>query len=266
MAQGSGLAARCLRAATIGIGAISLLAFIGYPRGLLPIMPRGWSLGAVLAWDSFLSVLFFAQHSIMIRRKVRARLESVIRPEYYMAIYSIASGIALLLAVVLWQPSALVAYRTGGPAPWIIRALFALAMTGFAWGMFSLRPFDPFGVIPLNAALRGRRLPSPSFSVRGPYRWVRHPLYSLFIAILWLNPQPTVDVLFGSAIWTLWIVLGTILEERDLVSDFGNAYRRYQRGVPMFFPWRGRLSEWQRDVEPDRQHADDECRRRAEGN
>jgi len=30
-----------------------------------------------------------------------------------------------------------------------------------------------------------------------------------------------------------------ILEERDLVSDFGGVSRRYQRQAPMLVPWRG---------------------------
>ncbi|MFO7695189.1 MAG: hypothetical protein R6V57_19050 [Vicinamibacterales bacterium] len=42
-----------------------------------------------------------------------------------------------------------------------------------------------------------------------------------------------------SLLWSAWIVAGTLLEERDLVADFGDVYRRYQRQVPMLFPWRG---------------------------
>jgi protein-S-isoprenylcysteine O-methyltransferase Ste14 len=202
----------------------------------------------------------------MIRRTIRARLEAFFRPEYYMATYSIASGVVLVLLVALWQPSAAPAYSVFGPARWIIRGFSVLTMIGFAWGMFSLRPFDPFGVVPIDASLRGRRLPAPRFTVSGAYRWVRHPLYSGFIAILWLNPQPPLDVVFGNVIWTLWIVVGAILEERDLVSDFAGDYSRYRRLVPMFIPWRGRSSEWQRDVEPDGQHAHDERRRSAQGN
>ena len=37
-------------------------------------------------------------------------------------------------------------------------------------------------------------------------------------------------------LWTAWIVIGSILEERDLVFEFGDVYREYQRRVPMFIP------------------------------
>jgi protein-S-isoprenylcysteine O-methyltransferase Ste14 len=33
-------------------------------------------------------------------------------------------------------------------------------------------------------------------------------------------------------------VLGTYLEEKDLIAEFGEQYRRYQKTVSMLFPWR----------------------------
>jgi protein-S-isoprenylcysteine O-methyltransferase Ste14 len=34
------------------------------------------------------------------------------------------------------------------------------------------------------------------------------------------------------------VVVGTVWEERDLVAEFGDTYRDYQRRVPMLIPWR----------------------------
>jgi len=34
----------------------------------------------------------------------------------------------------------------------------------------------------------------------------------------------------------VWIVIGTVLEERDLVAEFGESYREYQSAVPMLVP------------------------------
>lgn len=74
------------------------------------------------------------------------------------------------------------------------------------------------------------------FVVRGLYRWVRHPLYLFMILMIWSCPDLTSDRLLFNGLWTVWIVIGSILEERDLVSEFGNAYREYQRKVPMLIP------------------------------
>lgn len=42
-----------------------------------------------------------------------------------------------------------------------------------------------------------------------------------------------------AALWTAWILVGTLLEERDLVAEFDETYRQYCKQVPMLVPWRG---------------------------
>jgi protein-S-isoprenylcysteine O-methyltransferase Ste14 len=42
--------------------------------------------------------------------------------------------------------------------------------------------------------------------------------------------------LAGNCVLTVYIVVGTLLEERKLVHEFGDAYRNYQRRVSMFVP------------------------------
>lgn len=41
-----------------------------------------------------------------------------------------------------------------------------------------------------------------------------------------------------TVLWTVWIVVGTVLEERDLVAEFGDRYLVYQRNVPILIPRR----------------------------
>jgi protein-S-isoprenylcysteine O-methyltransferase Ste14 len=77
-----------------------------------------------------------------------------------------------------------------------------------------------------------------SFVVKGPYRWVRHPLYLFMTLMIWSCPDLTADRLLFNGLWTVWIVIGSILEERDLVLEFGDVYREYQQTVPMFIPRR----------------------------
>jgi len=44
--------------------------------------------------------------------------------------------------------------------------------------------------------------------------------------------------LLFSVLFTAWIIVGTVLEERDLVADYGEVYQYYQRAVPMLVPYR----------------------------
>jgi protein-S-isoprenylcysteine O-methyltransferase Ste14 len=39
-------------------------------------------------------------------------------------------------------------------------------------------------------------------------------------------------------LFTVWVIVATLLEERDLVAGYGEAYHSYQRKVPMLIPWR----------------------------
>jgi protein-S-isoprenylcysteine O-methyltransferase Ste14 len=40
-----------------------------------------------------------------------------------------------------------------------------------------------------------------------------------------------------NAILTIYVVIGTVLEEKKLVLEFGDAYRKYQQEVPMLIPF-----------------------------
>ena len=71
---------------------------------------------------------------------------------------------------------------------------------------------------------------------------MRHPLYSLLLVLLWTCPDVTADRLLLNGLFTAWIVVGALLEERDLVREFGESYREYQRRVPMLVPWKSQES------------------------
>jgi protein-S-isoprenylcysteine O-methyltransferase Ste14 len=42
--------------------------------------------------------------------------------------------------------------------------------------------------------------------------------------------------LVGNGVLTVYIFVGTLIEERKLVHEFGDAYRSYQERVSMFVP------------------------------
>ena len=189
-----------------------------------------------LAWDSLLCVIFFLQHSGMLRRGAKERVGRWVRAPYYPALYSIASAITLGAVILLWQPTDQFLFRLHGSARWLSVCVAGLAIAGFAWGVRALRGFDPFGTLPLKADLRGARTRPPTFVAVGPYRYVRHPLYLFMVVLIWSTPRLSTDQLLFNVLWTAWIVVGTKLEERDLVADFGETYHQYQLSVPMLIP------------------------------
>ena len=233
-------AAYCVMVLSTIIGGGSLLLFGAFLiTGPFTIIRFDFSDAQVLIWNGTLSMLFFIQHSGMIRATFRTWLSSVIPHYYHPATYAIVSGIALTIVVLLWQTSQTVLFRIQGTLQVLPRAISLLAIAGFIWGVLALRTFDAFGRIPILIHLHGKQLRPPDFVLRGPYLWVRHPLYFFTLVLIWSTPNITSDRLLFNVLWTFWIVLGSYLEEKDVVADFGDRYRTYQKTVPMLLPWRG---------------------------
>jgi protein-S-isoprenylcysteine O-methyltransferase Ste14 len=189
-----------------------------------------------LLLNLFLSISFFIQHSGMIRKSFRRWLAKFIEEKYHGALFTIASSILLLLLIVLWQESSYTLVSAQEGLRWLLRAAFVLSFFGFFWGIRSLGSFDTFGFVPIWRGMKGTSDKPSHFRVRGPYRWVRHPLYLFCLLMIWSCPDLTADRLLFNFSWTVWIIIGTTLEEKDLVELFGDEYEAYQSEVPMLIP------------------------------
>jgi len=219
------------------IGQVSLLAlgaFLFY--GSFELIHTGLGTTGKLATDTILALIFPLQHSVMIRRKFRDRLVRFVRAEYHGILFTIASGIVMIAILAFWQKSAHTVFSFEEIFRWLPRATYFLSIAGLSWGAMSIVPFDPFGFYTIIHDLRGTTPPPEQLTIRGPYRYVRHPLYLFSIVMIWSCPDITADRLVFNMLWTVWIIIGARLEERDLVATFGDAYRDYQRRVPMLIP------------------------------
>jgi len=220
----------------LGCGSLGLFGLFLW-AGPRPIVNLRLGTPLALAFDALLALAFFVQHSLMIRRSFRALLRAILPDHFYSGVYAIASGIALLLLPLLWQSAAPLVLSLHGPWRWLARGVFLATMAGMVWSFASLQHFDPLGAGPLLAHLRGTPAPQSPLTIRGPYRWVRHPIYALFLLMIWASPDVTADRLLFNLLWSVWMVAATWLEERDLTAEFGDGYRSYQRRVPMLVPW-----------------------------
>lgn len=74
--------------------------------------------------------------------------------------------------------------------------------------------------------------------IKGPFKYVRHPIY--FGSIVFLGARPTMDLFYFSLFFysVIYFYIGSIFEERKLVEEFGEKYRKYQKTVPRLFPYK----------------------------
>ncbi len=72
-------------------------------------------------------------------------------------------------------------------------------------------------------------------SSRGILGFVRHPFYAGIFPFIWSSDLDTTGLIVN-IILSIYVLIGTLLEERKLILEFGNAYREYQQKVSMLFP------------------------------
>ena len=221
----------------VSLAVFMLFLFFGPPN----LIDLGLSEPTALCLNSCLCLAFFIQHSGMTRRPFRRWLEKYMNKAFHNAFYSIISGIILLILIVFWQQSSQTLAAATGNFRWFLRAVFFMACAGMNWSLVAQGLNKPFGISPILQYLRGKDFQqSEHLIIRGPYRWVRHPLYLFNIMFIWFYPDLTADRLLFNILFTFWMLIGILLEERDLVADFGEEYLDYKRKVPVLIPYRGK--------------------------
>jgi methanethiol S-methyltransferase len=65
---------------------------------------------------------------------------------------------------------------------------------------------------------------------------MRHPMYLALIIYLWCQTFTLAEIIVN-LILTIYVVIGTKLEENKLVLEFGDDYIKYQSQVPMLIPF-----------------------------
>lgn len=119
------------------------------------------------------------------------------------------------------------------PVPWVYLTVAVQALAVFGL-ILALLQTDVWAFLGLSQPF-GREEGGALFT-GGLYRFVRHPLYSTGLIILWLAPQMTVNRLVLIISLTIYLVVGALFEERKLVREFGSAYLDYRARTPMFIP------------------------------
>ncbi|OGO08978.1 MAG: hypothetical protein A3K46_04825 [Chloroflexi bacterium RBG_13_60_9] len=120
------------------------------------------------------------------------------------------------------------------PGPWWVVLVFGqLAALGLL-GLSFLQS-DPPGFLGLRQL--GQAEADSRLVTTGAYSITRHPMYSTGLLVLWLFPILTTGTLAFNLAATLYILVGSELEERKLIEAYGDEYRRYKAKVARLIPF-----------------------------
>jgi protein-S-isoprenylcysteine O-methyltransferase Ste14 len=241
-----GFLAAAYSVAAYALFTATLLCAIAFVEGV--IAPKTIDSGAVgdlgqsLVIDLLLLGVFAMQHSIMARPAFKRVWTRIVPEEAERSTYVIFASLALALLLWQWRPLPQLVWSVEPPAA---TAITTLSWAGFALAFastFFISHFHLFGITQGFSRLLRLTSAEQRFSTLLFYRLIRHPLYLGFIIAFWAAPRMSLGHLAFAIATTVYILLGIFLEERDLVAQFGERYRQYQKSVGMLLPKLGTRS------------------------
>jgi methanethiol S-methyltransferase len=188
-----------------------------------------------LIWAAYCVV-----HSYMISIGFTAFMKLILKNYYafYRTFYVVIS-FALLLPVLSYTGKLADEIVITCQPPWSYfrYALLLLSMLIFLKSfLFDYDPMTFLGIRQIMHFTRKTKEINAGISKRGLLGIVRHPMYLATILFLWCQTFRLSDVVVN-VVLTAYVIIGTVLEEKKLVLDFGEAYLHYQQEVPMLIPF-----------------------------
>lgn len=221
---------------------VTFLYFFDFAHGL--VVPKAINdgvespMGIAIAINLGLIALFGIQHTIMARPVFKEKWTKIIPPAAERSTFVLVTTLILVLLFWQWRPMPTTIYDLTGNAA----ANYGLiVLSGLGFGLillssFLINHFDLFGLRQVWLYFKGKEYTEVPFAMPALYRWVRHPLMLGVIIFMWATPHMTQGHLLFAGAFTVYIIIGVRIEEKDIATQLGEDYIAYQSTTPMLIP------------------------------
>lgn len=182
-------------------------------------------------------VVYFALHSLLASLWIKQRVATCcpgLMPYYRLTYNLLAVILAVPLVYLVWRYPGEILWQWQGTAFYVVNSI---ALVAFLLLLYSLRLYDMKEFMGLRQAKAKvhQVQDQEHFQLSTFHRYVRHPWYFLILVIIWTRDVTTSGLLIYSLI-TLYLFIGSRLEERKLIAYHGAVYDAYRRRVAGLFP------------------------------
>ena len=167
-----------------------------------------------------LFTVFAVHHSLFAREYVRQWIANHVAPIVERSLYVWVASFLLIAVCVLWQPVPGEAWSVNGKGLWVLRVL----QVGAIW--LTLQSAALLDARQL-AGLRAAQSDVVTFKTRGPYGWVRHPIYTgWFLLVFTVSPMTMTRLVFA-VVSCVYLLIAIPFEERSMRALSRDEYERY---------------------------------------
>ncbi len=159
--------------------------------------------------------------------------------KFYRLFYNLVA-LVTFVPLVLFQLSlkGMVLFRWEGNLMFLQITLFAIVILLFISGGLKYDMLQLFGIRQIKSGVSHSTLSeSGDINTSGILGITRHPWYLAALIFIWICSRDMyISTFIFNIILSIYIIIGTVLEERKLIIELGDNYRDYKEKVSMLFP------------------------------
>ena len=191
---------------------------------------------SALLWTGYVSL-----HSFLISIRFTNLMTRLLKNYYaFYRLFYILISLILIIPLINYtsqlDDKVIITYES--PVSIVRYILISFSLLIFFWAFFfNYDSLSFFGIRQIMNFGKVKKInPSEEIKRNGLLGIIRHPMYLALIIYLWCQTFRVIDIVINTLL-TIYVIIGTILEERKLVLEFGEAYNKYKREVPMIIPF-----------------------------